>query len=196
MTNTKFHQLESSHNTAYNTLNQKIMDLKQHSEIIENDTLLNVNKEFQNIQKNVSMALADLELHIKDNSRKVAVTSCVSNEKTYNTGTSIKFDNVRTSIEIKNLSTFKSTGKFSCEVEGLYHISVYIVSYTARSEYSIYKNNNKLTTTYSDTAGHIQTSAGAVVMKMNVGDTIFVIPDFNMHVYADHWSCITTAMIK
>lgn len=70
MTNTKFHQLESNQNTTHNTLNQKIMDLKQHSEIIENDTLLNVNKEFQNIQKNLSISLADLELHIKDNSRK------------------------------------------------------------------------------------------------------------------------------
>ncbi|VDI61625.1 Hypothetical predicted protein, partial [Mytilus galloprovincialis] len=70
LTNTKFNQLESSQNTTYNTLNQKIMDLKQHSETIENDTLLNVNKKVQNIQKNLSMSLADLELHIKDNSRK------------------------------------------------------------------------------------------------------------------------------
>lgn len=124
------------------------------------------------------------------------MTSCVSNEKTYNTGTSIKFDDVRTSIGIKNLSTFKTTGKFSCEVEGLYHISVYIVSYTTSSMYSIYKNTNKLTTTYSDTAGNIQTFAVAVVVEMNVGDTISVIPDTNMHVYARHWSCITIAMIK
>ncbi|CAC5389204.1 unnamed protein product [Mytilus coruscus] len=207
MTKTNFNQLERNQNTTYNTLNQKIMDLKQHSETMENGTLVNLNKEVLNIQTNLNkevlnvqtnlnMSLAQLEQQINHNSRKVAVTSCVSKQKTYNTHTLIKFDDVRTFIGIKNLSAFRTSGKFSCAVEGLYQISVFIASSTTVSTYSIYKNSNKLITTYTLSYRYATTSTGVVVVEMNVGDTISVIPDMDMFIFAQHLSCITIAMIK
>lgn len=122
--------------------------------------------------------------------------TCVSNQKTYNTHELIKFDDVRTSIGIKNLSTFKTSGKFSCEADGLYHISVHVVSSNTGSYYSIYKSNNRLITIYDDHNRSGESSAGVVVVEMNVGDTISVTTDTSMYIYSSHWSCITIAMIK
>lgn len=124
----------------------------------------------------------------------VAVTSCVSSGTYHNTGTLIKFDDVRTSIGIKNLSAFINSAKFSCEVDGLYHISVNIATQTSGSTYSLYKNNTELITAYDDGGGHAQTSSSVVVVEMNVGDTISVISKLKMYTYA-YWSCITIALI-
>ncbi|CAG2238843.1 unnamed protein product [Mytilus edulis] len=96
---------------------------------LENRTFANLNKKVQTIQVNLNMSLAQLGQQINDNSRKVSLTSCVSSDNIYSTGTLIKCDDVRTSIGIKNLSALKTSGKFSCEVVGLYHISVHIASY-------------------------------------------------------------------
>lgn len=126
----------------------------------------------------------------------VAVTSCVSSQKTYSTHELVKFDDLRTSVGIKNLSAFKTSGKFSCEVKGLYQLSVHIASSTQSSTYSIYKNSNKLITTYTMSYGYATTSTGVAVVEVDVGDTISVTPDTSMYIYAEHWSCITIAMLK
>lgn len=196
MTNLKFDKLENGQNIAYNIMNKRIKDLREHSETVENMTFVNLTKEVQNIQMNLNMSLAKLEQQINENSREVALTSCVSTGKTFNAGTLIKFDDVRTSIGIKNVSAFKTSGKFSCEVDGLYHISVNIACHTNPAHYSIFKNNNKIITIYDANAGNPQTSTGVVVVKMNVGDTISVVPDRNMYAYSSHWSCITIVMIQ
>ncbi|CAG2211179.1 unnamed protein product [Mytilus edulis] len=195
-TNLKFDQLENSQNIVFNIINKRMKDLKEHSETVENSTFVNLNKEVQNIQLNLNMSLAQLEQQIHNNSRKVAVTSCVSIQKTYNTHELVKFDDVRTSVGINNVSAFKTSGKFSCEVKGLYQLSVHIASSTPHSTYSIYKNSNKLITTYTMSYGYITTSTGVTVVEMNVGDTISVTPDRSMYMYAPHWSCITIAMLK
>ncbi|CAG2238844.1 unnamed protein product [Mytilus edulis] len=112
MTNLKFDKLEYGQTIAYNIMNKRIKDLKEHSETVENITFVNLTKEVQNIQMNLNMSLAKLEQQINENSRKVALTSCVSIGKTLNVGTLIKFDNDRTSIGIKMYQHLKPAANF------------------------------------------------------------------------------------
>lgn len=65
---------------------------------------------------------------------------------------------VRTSIGIKKLSAFRTSGKFLCEEDGLYHILDSIHCFTAPSNNSIYKSDNTLLTVYDDNNRHAQTS--------------------------------------
>lgn len=113
----------------------------------------------------------------------------------HNQGILKKFADIRTSVGIKNLSAFKTRGKFTSEVTGLYHLSVSIDSTTAPASFSIYKSNTKLVAVYDDDSGRVQMCTVVVVVEMNVGDSIRVTADSNMYIYALQRSCITIAML-
>lgn len=66
---------------------------------------------------------------------------------TTSTGDILKFDDVKLSVGISNLSEYKSTGKFICEGKGLYMISSSIRSNTNGAEYYIYLNIKQISLT-------------------------------------------------
>lgn len=58
----------------------------------------------------------------------VAVFACAPNDLTYSRGKIIKFPTIKTQIGITNISEFQMTGKFTFPSDGLYLITVGILS--------------------------------------------------------------------
>lgn len=75
---------------------------------------------------------------ILGNNRKVALTTS-SAGGIFSDGI-VKFTHIFTSIGINNIAAFKSTGKFVCEIPGLYYISAYIRTASDDYEYVLKKN--------------------------------------------------------
>lgn len=80
----------------------------------------------------------------------------------------MKFDNVRTNSGISNLSSFRNSGKFTSESDGLYLVISWITSETNSAEFSRYCNGNSLASAYVKyiAAGYnIGTATAAVVVE-------------------------------
>lgn len=87
----------------------------------------------------------------------VAITACQAGDQAPSSGYIVKFGNVKTNIGINGISIFKSSGKFKCEYEGLYSISVSLTAYNTLINYGIYLNGNLYTSVYEkDNQVHFQ----------------------------------------
>ena len=94
-------------------------------------------------------------------------------------GSTIQFNNVHHSYGITNstLSKFKSTGRFVCEVEGLYLIASNIISGKSASWFKIMKNQAELSRTYIGDYGSgrsFHSGTGIAVVTLQVKDTIYI----------------------
>lgn len=121
----------------------------------------------------------------------VGFTSCASSGQTYSLGSFIKFPDVLSKIGISNISTFKSSGKFTCEAEGLFQISVTILSNTGNKRFGIYMNKHLVSKAYiSSTSNHESgTAVAVVVLKRN--DEVSV-QSLRSNMYVNNYaSCIT-----
>jgi hypothetical protein len=96
---------------------------------------------------------------------------------------------------INNISLLNSTGKFSCEEEGLYQISVSIVSKTVHSRYNIFKNNRLISWTYVSDDDYIDTGTTVAAVELKVNDTLWVMANTDIIDYLG-WSCVTIIKIK
>jgi len=125
----------------------------------------------------------------------VALSSC-SNGETISGGTIAKFPHTKTVYGISDINGFRTSGKFVCEAPGVYLFSVHIMSDSNNAAYIMFKNNMILSYVYviytSQTSGlHYNTGTGVMAVQLNVGDTLYVKADTNMHIYSDPWSCMT-----
>lgn len=90
-------------------------------------------------------------------------------------GNVMPFKTVSTSHGLKNLTSVKSNGKFTCEVAGIYLISVFVTTNSnVQGFYYININGKDIAYAYTDTESYSHTSSATVVTNLNKGDIVFI----------------------
>ncbi|XP_076084569.1 uncharacterized protein LOC143055319 [Mytilus galloprovincialis] len=92
-------------------------------------------------------------------------------------GSEIKFNEVKTSTGIRNLSAIHSTGTFTAEEDGVYMIAVTVNSGTNDSGFEIHKNNITLSQVYiqGKVGDNDQSGTSVVSTELRMGDLISVL---------------------
>lgn len=106
----------------------------------------------------------------------VALTSCVVSDQTVSAGEAIVFNGVKTKVGIDNLSTFTSTGKFTCTKPGLYLVSIWVLTKGQNNPGTvfIYRNDKYLTKTYISTTTHYDTGTATAAVELQLNDKVWV----------------------
>lgn len=116
------------------------------------------------------------------------VLSACSGGGRFSNGNIILFSSVQTSHGINNLSLYKSSGIFTCENEGYYHISFFITTKDVEAYMSIYLNGNYIARASKHGTNGYQTNTAIVFRHLNVGDKIDIrVGPAGSSVYV--WSC-------
>ncbi|CAG2246737.1 unnamed protein product [Mytilus edulis] len=128
--------------------------------------------------------------------QKVAVFACAPNDLTYSRGKIIKFPTIKTQIGITNISEFQMTGKFTCPSDGLYLITVGILSESDPSNIYVYKNDHEVHYFYfANDLTHWNLGTAVVALELQVNDTVDT--RFASNVIVDNeGSCITIIKVK
>lgn len=114
------------------------------------------------------------------------------------TNTIMKFDDVRYSVGITNLSSYKTTGKFTCGHEGLYLISASVMSHTSNAHFYIYLNGHFISDTYigQHNGSHIHTGAVTITRELNQNDQVWLYAAETWVFYGGFSSKLTIIKIK
>lgn len=91
-----------------------------------------------------------------------------------------------------------TTGKFTCEREGLYIISASVMSHTSGAEYFIRRNGLSITGTYigDHSSTKVHTGAVTVTQKLNPNDQVWLYAYGSWVLYNDVYSTLTIIKIK
>lgn len=126
----------------------------------------------------------------------MAVTACVSTAVNQLSGYIVMFGSVQTSLGISGISSFKSSGKFQCEIGGLYIVSVTLTAYSSGVHYGIFLNGNPYTyISENDNNALNQGGSTTVVVNLTSGDLLWVQLTGNTEINSSY-SCVTIVMIK
>ncbi|CAG2249634.1 unnamed protein product [Mytilus edulis] len=93
--------------------------------------------------------ISSLDGKVANNSKKVAITACRGSSKSFPDAV-VRFSTVRSEIGINNIATFKSSGKFVCEIPGLYYISAHIRTNSGSNGIYVRKNSNYIAYSEAD----------------------------------------------
>lgn len=106
----------------------------------------------------------------------VAMTAFVPSPiKTYSIGSVVKFSDVKFNVGIDTLSSFKNTGKFVCEKNGLYIVSSSMEIGSNEAEFHIYVNGKVFTKNYKhDSSSWWHSSSVSIVIELKTNDTVWV----------------------
>ncbi|XP_052076028.1 uncharacterized protein LOC127714106 [Mytilus californianus] len=85
----------------------------------------------------------------------------------------LKFSDVKFSVGITNLSAYKSTGKFECEMSGIYLVSASIVGTTKGVDLNINLNGNIISYTRIS-EGNWQTGTAVLAVQLLNNDKLWV----------------------
>ena len=129
----------------------------------------------------------------------VGLTYCVGkgDESDVSGGDAILFKLRRSAYGV-DISDLKTSGKFTCEKPGLYHISATIRSKTNHGYYGIHQNDKVIV--YGYTAEHdgvdtyVHSGTIECIRELKDGDVITVKPWKDMQI--DAWSCLTIVKLK
>lgn len=92
----------------------------------------------------------------------------------YDAGRIITYDSVEPSNGIKNVTSFQTSGIFTCEKRGIYQISVFITTNTHNSRFNVYKNKLYIAEIFNSFENFYSTGTTIIVTEMEVSDTVFV----------------------
>lgn len=107
----------------------------------------------------------------------------------------VKFDDISTSYNIKNISAIKNIGKFKIEIDGLYLISASIFSRDT-SVFSIRKNGEMIATGHTSASGFVAATA-VVAIDLKRNDDMWVQTEAGFFIYSDsRTSCLTLIKVK
>lgn len=125
----------------------------------------------------------------------VSMTACMNSWHTWSSNRVVIFDEIQLRYGVNNINSFKSTGKFVAEMEGLYIVSVWIMSSTRESEIGIYHNNKLITRTYiNGDNGAWHSACGIVAIELQINDTVWIGTLHAMNVLDR--SCFTIVKVK
>ncbi|VDI49174.1 Hypothetical predicted protein [Mytilus galloprovincialis] len=116
----------------------------------------------ENFNVNFNKKLQDLISNIQP----VVLTGC-SVGSTASAG-SLKFPDIKTSIGVSDLSSFKSTGQFTCQVPGYYYITVTTMSLSNNPRIEIMRNYTAIHWQYMTGNAHNYWTPGAAAMALEL----------------------------
>lgn len=126
----------------------------------------------------------------------VALTACTVDTKVINGA--VPFPKIYTSVGITNQAIFLSTGKFVCDIPGLYYISSYIRTNQNGFSYHLMKNNvpisTSATTTWSGSIGY-STSVITTAVDIQSNDELYLKAPSSNSIQGSY-SCITVIKVK
>lgn len=125
----------------------------------------------------------------------MALTTCVSVDGFVSDHTLIRLDEVRTHVGIVDIAAVRNSGRFTCEKDGLYQISVVMNSPTSNAQFSVQINGNTVSTLRLSNDNNIDAGTSVVAADLQVGDIVWVQADSRFHVYF-HWSCMTIVKVN
>ncbi|CAG2257226.1 unnamed protein product [Mytilus edulis] len=126
--------------------------------------------------------------------RKVVLMGCVTSNRVAKSSETLNFQNILQSSGIKNISSFHSTGQFTCEKAGFYFISVVIASNSDKAGFQIMKKSVKVSVSWHTGGGDnsFYTSVIAIaVVELHANDNIEIVADRISSMYDDKSSCLT-----
>ena len=129
----------------------------------------------------------------------VGFTVCVglNDDSDVSAGDAIPFTNGRSAYGV-DISEVKTSGKFTCSIPGLYHISASIRSKTDHGYYGIHQNAYAVTYGYTAEHDGVDTylHSGSIdcIRELKDGDVITVKSWKKMQI--DAWSCLTIVKLK
>ncbi|XP_063442070.1 uncharacterized protein LOC134722382 [Mytilus trossulus] len=135
---------------------------------------------------------------VNETNDTVLLTSCVAQSGPL-TGI-IKFPSIQDNIGINELSSFISSGQFTCENPGLYQVFVRITSGVGNKYCSVQKNGSEMSKIYI--AAHIgdpsdwHTGIGLAILELKLGDVVWIEKDISFKIETDPWSCITIVKLR
>lgn len=112
----------------------------------------------------------------------------------------LKFSDVKLSVGLNNLSTYKNTGKFVCETKGLYMISPSILADQSGAQFYIFLNGNLISETYivynsNNPSTFRNTGTVVLVQQLLPNDSLWVYnPGY--HMYGGLYSTLTIVKVK
>ncbi|CAC5357457.1 unnamed protein product [Mytilus coruscus] len=182
---------------ASNGPNVSFLDLGKRIELVEsnhNSTVVSLSKQIQEYQFKQNVTEERIMQRVSQANEKVAVTTCVSVDGVVHHNNAIRFDQVRSHVGILDMAAIRTTGKFTCEKGGVYHISVVINTPTDHASFSIYMNGNSVSKLSISSDSHVDTGTSVVALELQIGDIVWVQADTDTHVYF-HWSCMTVVKL-
>lgn len=85
----------------------------------------------------------------------------------------LKFSDVKFSVGLSDLETYKSTGKFDCEMSGIYLVSASVIGKTKSTNLYINLNGNRISyTRVSETTW--QTGTATLAVKLLTNDKLWI----------------------
>ncbi|CAG2221557.1 unnamed protein product [Mytilus edulis] len=206
-------QLENEHNTSVRMMDHRIDYLMNETRVIQNS----MDIQFSNIQKNQSDSINEISMRLQETDKRDNLkfsnlqkqmndsTELVFMTAHTTSGTSspgiLKFDNVKFSVGMSNLSSYKSTGKYICEKAGLYLISASIRTNTNNGYFDMYLNGNKISSTvisYNHNNPTYMYFTGTVVqaIQLRANDSMWVYSPNSAMVQSGLWSTLTILKVK
>ncbi|XP_063416748.1 uncharacterized protein LOC134698991 [Mytilus trossulus] len=180
-----------------NGSNISIIELGKRIELVENyhnSTVIALSKQIKEYQSKQNITEERIMQRVSQENEKVAITTCVSVDGVVHHNNAIKFDQVRSHVGILDMAAIRTTGKFTCEKDGVYHISVVINTPTDHASFSIYMNGNSVSKLSISSDNHVDTGTSVVALELQIGDIVWVQADTDIHVYF-HWSCMTVVKL-
>ncbi|XP_063401932.1 uncharacterized protein LOC134686187 [Mytilus trossulus] len=136
--------------------------------------------------------IISLEGKVSNNSKRVAVTACVGSTQTFSDAV-VRFSTVRSEIGINNIATFMYSGKFVCEIPGLYYISAHIRTSSGDYGFHVKKNNDYIAYSITDAGLSDSTNPISAVVALQIKDTLYV--ETSATIYSTY-SCISIVKVK
>jgi len=127
----------------------------------------------------------------------VAVTACNANGGIVSSGSVLQFSDIRTQFGISNVYRFRVTGKFNCEIGGVYLMSVWILSSIDGAEFAIFRNGNNIAQAFitNNGDGKSNTATAVVAVDLRVNDKVWVQTVHRMYAGTSHRSCMTVVKL-
>ncbi|VDI15093.1 Hypothetical predicted protein [Mytilus galloprovincialis] len=133
------------------------------------------------------------KIHALVNDARVAVTACVTSTQRFSDYI-VRFSSINFQVGIDNLDTLKSSGKFVCEIPGLYYISAHIVTSNQNNGFYVKQNYKTIAKCRSDAGDTPSANPISAVVELQLKDTLYV--------YASHTdiirssSCLSIVKVK
>ncbi|CAG2215284.1 unnamed protein product [Mytilus edulis] len=167
-------------NTTGNSL--KILEYRQKE----------TDKYLRQLEHRHNVTYGELYSNIRLASEKVMVTACTSKTTNYTFREVIKYNVIRASTNVITANIL-SSGMFTCEKSGLYIVMVSMRATSSKSYYWIMKNNTQMLfiQNMQSTDGTERSVSGSLAVDLDIGDTIYVIPNSVFGVTIINESCLS-----
>ncbi|CAC5396678.1 unnamed protein product [Mytilus coruscus] len=202
LTTSSKHELENKMNNQYEAIEKKqniSTEMLQKKQLKDFQILRNMSKnEIEQLGRFHNSSFSLFQQNLDKKLQKVVVTSCSYADRRSNPPAGpLNFPDIKTSVGVSNLSSFQSTGKFTCQVPGYYHIVLTIMSSYNNARIDIMKNSNTIhwqyVTSYVKDNIYWNPGTASVALELKTNDTVWIKLYSTYNIYQ---SCLTIFKIN